>query len=203
MAKLADARDSKSREAYVSCGFDSHLRHQTLRNLDGPFPTERPGSAKTPPPVPGPVTVTVRTTVVGSTTSPSASWSRRWSRAAGRASAWPSRDELADGLRRLVQAPTSLASSVVAIALPRAAWRAGAPPGGGRSSYLPAVSFVFTLSGQLYMTLMWVTPRKITERAARQRSRCRSRSATHRLHHGAGRRHSCRTRSTARPTRAR
>ena len=28
VAKLADARDSKSREGHPSCGFDSHLRHQ-------------------------------------------------------------------------------------------------------------------------------------------------------------------------------
>jgi hypothetical protein len=33
VAKLADARDSKSREAYVSCGFDSHLRHHSTRSL--------------------------------------------------------------------------------------------------------------------------------------------------------------------------
>ena len=28
VAELADARDSKSREAQTSCGFDPHLRHQ-------------------------------------------------------------------------------------------------------------------------------------------------------------------------------
>ena len=33
VAKLADARDSKSREAQVSCGFDSHLRHHSTRSL--------------------------------------------------------------------------------------------------------------------------------------------------------------------------
>ena len=27
VAELADARDSKSRGAYTSCGFDPHLRH--------------------------------------------------------------------------------------------------------------------------------------------------------------------------------
>ncbi len=30
MAKLADARDSKSRDSQGSCGFDSHLRHHLL-----------------------------------------------------------------------------------------------------------------------------------------------------------------------------
>ena len=29
VAKLADALDSKSSEAYPSCGFESHLRHQS------------------------------------------------------------------------------------------------------------------------------------------------------------------------------
>ena len=33
MAKLADARDSKSREGHPSCGFDSHLRHQQVDDL--------------------------------------------------------------------------------------------------------------------------------------------------------------------------
>ena len=33
VAKLADARDSKSREAQTSCGFDPHLRHQSFKHL--------------------------------------------------------------------------------------------------------------------------------------------------------------------------
>src|SRR5258706_683214 len=33
VAKLADARDSKSREAQTSCGFDPHLRHHIPHGL--------------------------------------------------------------------------------------------------------------------------------------------------------------------------
>src|SRR5229473_697410 len=33
VAKLADARDSKSRELPSSCGFNSHLRHQAINDL--------------------------------------------------------------------------------------------------------------------------------------------------------------------------
>src|ERR1035437_1056032 len=44
VAKLADARDSKSREAYVSCGFDSHLRHQQVDLLETLRATAPPNS---------------------------------------------------------------------------------------------------------------------------------------------------------------
>src|SRR6516162_7866229 len=33
VAELADARDSKSREAQTSCGFDPHLRHHVFKHL--------------------------------------------------------------------------------------------------------------------------------------------------------------------------
>jgi hypothetical protein len=33
VAKLADARDSKSRDSQGSCGFDSHLRHQVVASV--------------------------------------------------------------------------------------------------------------------------------------------------------------------------
>src|SRR5687767_4139070 len=35
VAKLADARDSKSREGHPSCGFDPHLRHYPLLESEG------------------------------------------------------------------------------------------------------------------------------------------------------------------------
>ncbi len=48
VAKLADARDSKSREAYVSCGFDSHLRHINKKNPEVRSQNPEAGERTTP-----------------------------------------------------------------------------------------------------------------------------------------------------------